>query len=50
MAMKAVFNSSPWIFLSKLDTIPETLSLFDSVIIPASVESEILEKEDIAGN
>lgn len=48
--MRAVFNSSPWIFLAKLDILPAALSLFDSVIIPLSVESEILGKADIAGD
>lgn len=46
--MIAVFNSSPLIFLSKLNVINKALKLFSKVIVPACVQEEILQKEDIA--
>ena len=46
--MIAVFNSSPLIFLSKLNVIDQALKLFSKVIVPAYVQEEILQKEDIA--
>lgn len=46
--MIAVFNSSPLIFLSKLNVIDQALKLFSKVIVPACVQEEILQKEDIA--
>ncbi len=48
--MRAVFNSSPWIFLSKLDLLKASLPLFDAVIVPVSVKSEVLEKGDAAAD
>jgi len=46
--MIAVFNSSPLIFLSKLNVLDQALKLFSKVIVPACVQEEILQKEDIA--
>ena len=46
--MIAVFNSSPLIFLSKLNLIDQALKLFSKVIVPDCVQEEILRKEDIA--
>jgi predicted nucleic acid-binding protein len=44
--MKAVFNSSPIIFLTKLGIIEAALDLFDQIDIPSSVYSEIRQKPD----
>lgn len=44
--MIVVFNSSPLIFLTKLDYINDTLTLFDRVIIPPSVSEELTVKDD----
>ena len=44
--MKAVFNSSPIIFLTKLGIIKAASDLFDQIDIPSSVYSEIREKPD----
>jgi len=46
--MIAVFNSSPLIFLSKLNVIDQSLKLFSKVMVPSYVQKEILKKEDIA--
>ena len=46
MVRSAVFNSSPWIFLTKLGIIEPALSLFQQVHIPLSVSNEILSKPD----
>ena len=46
--MKAVLNSSPLIFLSKLHLIDQALKLFSDVTVPGYVQKEILQKEDIA--
>lgn len=46
--MIAVLNSSPLIFLSRLHLIDQSLKLFSEVTIPAYVQKEILQKEDIA--
>lgn len=46
MVRTAVFNSSPWIFLTKLGIIETALSLFQQVHIPLSVSNEILSKPD----
>jgi predicted nucleic acid-binding protein len=46
MVRRAVFNSSPWIFLTKLGAILPALSLFEEVCIPLSVSEEILGKQD----
>jgi len=46
MVKSAVFNSSPWIFLSKIGVIDSTLNLFHPVYIPSSVSKEILGKQD----
>jgi len=45
--MITVFNSSPLIFLSKLNVIEQSLGLFSKVIVPSYVKKEILQKEDI---
>ena len=44
--MKAVFNSSPIIFLTKLGVIEAALDLFDRIDIPSLVYSEICQKPD----
>ena len=44
--MKAVFNSSPIIFLTKLGIIEAVSALFDRIDIPSSVYSEIRRKPD----
>ena len=46
MVKSAVFNSSPWIFLTKIGVIDFTLNLFHPVYIPSSVSKEILGKQD----
>ncbi len=46
--MKAVFNSSPLIFLSKLMILDQAVSLFDEILIPEYVWKEISQKQDIA--
>ena len=46
--MIAVFNSSPLIFLSKLNVFDQSLKLFSKVTVPSYVQKEILQKEDIA--
>ena len=46
--MIAVFNSSPLIFLSKLNVVDQSLELFSKVMIPSYVKKEILQKEDIS--
>lgn len=48
--MIAVFNSSPLIFLSKLNIINQTLELFSGVAIPIYVRKEIFRKEDIVSD
>ena len=45
--MITVFNSSPLIFLSKLNVNEQSLGLFSKVIVPSYVKKEILQKEDI---
>jgi hypothetical protein len=44
--MKAVFNSSPIIFLTKLGIIEAASDLFDRIDIPSLVYSEIRRKPD----
>jgi len=44
----AVFNSSPWIFLSKLGLLKQALELFDRVLLPSSVKEEISARKDEA--
>lgn len=44
--MKAVFNSSPIIFLTKLGIIEPALDLFDRIEIPSMVYMEIRRKPD----
>lgn len=46
MVKSAIFNSSPWIFLTKIGVIESALSLFHPVYIPLSVGEEILGKRD----
>ena len=46
--MIAVFNSSPLIFLSKLNVVEQSLKLFSKVTVPSYVQKEILQKEDTA--
>jgi predicted nucleic acid-binding protein len=48
--MITVFNSSPLIFLSKLNVIDQSLQLFSKVIVPSYVKKEILQKEDITSD
>jgi len=48
--MKAVFNSSPVIFLSKLNVIDQDVKLFNEITIPVYVREEISRKEDIASD
>ena len=43
-----VFNSSPLIFLSKLNVFEQSLKLYSKVTVPSYVQKEILQKEDIA--
>ena len=50
MVRSVVFNSSPWIFLTKLGIIEPALSLFQQVHIPLSVSNEILSKPDESAN
>ena len=44
--MKAVFNSSPIIFLTKLGIIESALGLFERIDIPSLVYSEIRQQQD----
>ena len=44
--MKAVFNSSPIIFLIKLGLFEAALDLFDHIDIPSLVYSEVRQKPD----
>lgn len=44
--MVTVFNTSPLIFLSKLNVIDHALKLFSKVIVPSYVQEEIFRKED----
>jgi len=46
MVKSAVFNSSPWIFLTKIGVIDSALNLFHPVYIPSPVSKEILGKRD----
>ena len=46
MEMKAVFNSSPIIFLTKLGIIEAALDLFERIDIPSLVYSEIRQQQD----
>ena len=48
--MVVVFNSSPWIFLSKLGIIEPALSLFKQAFIPSSASEEILSKRNKAAS
>ena len=48
--MITVFNSSPLIFLSKLNVIDQSLQLFSKVIVPSYVKKEILQKEGITSD
>ena len=42
--MKAVFNSSPIIFLTKLGIIKAASDLFDRIVVPSLVYSEVRQK------
>ncbi len=44
--MKAVFNSSPIIFLTKLGIIKAASDLFDRIVVPSLVYSEVRQKPD----
>ncbi|MDL1958230.1 MAG: DUF3368 domain-containing protein [Deltaproteobacteria bacterium] len=46
MVRSAVFNSSPWIFLTKLGIVEPALSLFQQIYIPLSASKEIFSKPD----
>ena len=48
--MVAVFNSSPWIFLSKLGIIELAIELFSEVFLPSSVNDEVLRRKDEASS
>ena len=48
--MIAVFNSSPLIFLSRLNIINEVIGLFSELVIPGYVKKEIFRKEDIVSD
>ena len=48
--MKAVFNSSPIIFLTKLGIIEAALDLFERIDIPSFVYSEIHRKPDASAD
>jgi len=48
--MLVVFDTSPWIFLSKLGLIEQTVGLFNKVFIPSSVGEEISVRRDEAFN
>ena len=48
--MVAVFNSSPWIFLSKLGIIELAIELFSEVFLPFSVNDEVLRRKDEASS
>ncbi len=50
MVRSAVFNSSPWIFLTKLGIIEPALSLFQQIYVPLSVSKEILSKPDASAS
>ena len=50
MVMVVVFDSSPWIFLTKLGLLEKTLVFFDKVLIPVSVHDEVIKRRDeVAG-
>lgn len=46
MVIKGVFNSSPIIFLTKLGIIKVASGLFDRIVIPSLVYSEVRQKPD----
>lgn len=46
MVKSAVFNSSPWIFLTKIGVIASALNLFHPVYVPSAVTEEVLSKKD----
>ena len=46
--MIAVFDSSAWIFLSKVGVVDKALALFDHSILPRSVHKEIAARNDEA--
>jgi predicted nucleic acid-binding protein len=48
--MVVVFNSSPWIFLSKLGIIELAIDLFSEVFLPLSVNEEVLGRQDEASS
>ena len=48
--MVVVFNSSPWIFLSKLEFIESAIELFRKVYIPSSVNTEVFRRRDEASS
>jgi len=44
--IEAVFNTSPLIFLAKLEYLNFTLKIFEKVYIPTKVKEEIYRRED----
>ena len=44
--MRIVFNTSPLIFLTKLDYLEKALSLFDDIFVPEAVVEEIAARDD----
>lgn len=46
--MVVVFNSSSWIFLSKIGLIEPAIGLFSKVFLPSSVRDEVLSRGDEA--
>lgn len=44
--MRAVFDTSPLIFLSKINYLEKTFTLFDEIFIPQKVIEEILTRDD----
>ncbi len=44
--IEAVFNTSPLIFLTKLEYLNLTLKIFNKIYIPAKVKEEIYRRED----
>lgn len=48
LVMVVVFNSPPWIFLSKLGIIEQALELFNTVWVPSSAWEEVLRRRDTA--
>ncbi|MBC7320680.1 DUF3368 domain-containing protein [bacterium] len=50
MGIRAIFNTSPLIFLTKLELLEETLLLFESSLITGEVLEEISARKDNVGD